>query len=514
MNWSISDLGPLDEAYPAGGLFAAWLTGGPVPGATNAAGELSAALAAPEPASKAPLWTSLPFSEQLPARWRELAAGPGVVVTGQQPGFLGGPLLTLLKIATAVSLAQRRTAAGRPTVPVFWSADDDDDLVEALAPVGWQADGGITVKSAARGRPEQKGSGRPILADLGPEFWGAGAAAEFPQGGDGLQSDLVEVLRKQASAGTTWGQQQHTLIKRLFAGTDLVVIRGNDPDLHAAAAPFYASLAGRLPELADAARQRGAELAAAGFHAQLSERSLSRPLFQAVGGHRQPVADTQGSDPASLRPGVMLRSPVQDWLLAPAAVVVGPGELAYLRQLDPVYAALVLPRSALVPRLSAWVLPDGTAGTRIWNRLLERRDSAGTDPAGQAAAWTAAVVGPVREHLTRLLVAELGVSAQRAGDMADRRARRFAKGVRAMLAAEAARRNRALPPGVPGWVLPDGLRQERSLGVLGALALWGEGLVPAAAAAAELHLTRGLAGAWREIGICLPVDPDTGKELK
>ncbi len=62
-----------------------------------------------------------------------------MVVTGQQPGFLGGPLYTLHKIATAIALARRRTPAGRPTVPVFWSGDDDDDLAEALAPVAWDA---------------------------------------------------------------------------------------------------------------------------------------------------------------------------------------------------------------------------------------------------------------------------------------------------------------------------------------------------------------------------------------
>ena len=66
------------------------------------------------------------------------------MITGQQPGFLGGPLLTIYKIATAVALARRETAAGRPTVPVFWLGDDDDDLREALDPALWDpVDGGL-----------------------------------------------------------------------------------------------------------------------------------------------------------------------------------------------------------------------------------------------------------------------------------------------------------------------------------------------------------------------------------
>src|SRR5262245_44128475 len=56
--------------------------------------------------------------------WRALAApGAGVVVTGQQPGAVGGPLLVLYKVATAVALARRLAARRRaPVVPLFWNA--------------------------------------------------------------------------------------------------------------------------------------------------------------------------------------------------------------------------------------------------------------------------------------------------------------------------------------------------------------------------------------------------------
>ena len=73
-----------------------------------------------------------------------------VVVTGQQPGYLGGPLYTLYKVAPTIALARQRTALGRPTVPVFWSGDDDSDLAEALDPVAWApATGGIHSGPAA-----------------------------------------------------------------------------------------------------------------------------------------------------------------------------------------------------------------------------------------------------------------------------------------------------------------------------------------------------------------------------
>ena len=53
------------------------------------------------------------------------------VLTGQQAGLGGGPLLTLYKAVTAIKLARDlETAAGLAVVPVFWNASDDSDLEE------------------------------------------------------------------------------------------------------------------------------------------------------------------------------------------------------------------------------------------------------------------------------------------------------------------------------------------------------------------------------------------------
>ncbi len=142
MTYRNEALSALAVQFSRGGIFADWLNGalpalgdsGALVGATS---ETQASLAAAGPNSMAPLWLDPDFASLLPTAMRNLPHGPSVVVTGQQPGLLGGPLLTVYKIATAIKLARRRTETGFPTVPVFWSGDDDDDLAEALAPVGW-----------------------------------------------------------------------------------------------------------------------------------------------------------------------------------------------------------------------------------------------------------------------------------------------------------------------------------------------------------------------------------------
>jgi len=57
--------------------------------------------------------------------------GSFCVLTGQQPGFLGGPLYTLYKAMQACRLASELSREwGVPVVPVFWNHADDHDLAE------------------------------------------------------------------------------------------------------------------------------------------------------------------------------------------------------------------------------------------------------------------------------------------------------------------------------------------------------------------------------------------------
>ncbi len=507
MSYPCRDLGPLAAQFPDGGLFASWLAGVAIPGSRSATAEFELAIGAGG-GGRAPLWGEDRFEALLPPAWRELAGGPEVVVTGQQPGVLGGTLLTLYKIATAVALARERTAGGRPTVPVFWSGDDDDDLAEALAPVGWDEAAADLWRSPERPHGRRSAEERRLVGGLGAGVWAAPALDQIGSpAADALQRDLVSLLTEAVAQDQKLGPGQVQLIARVFAGTDLVILRGNDQWLHRTAAPFYEQISGRVNELADLVRERGRELTAAGYHAQINERSLSRVMYRVQGGQRQAVTGFSGAEAETLRPGVMLRSPLQDWLLQPAAVVVGPGELAYLRQLDPLYAALGQSRCALVPRLAAWILPEGPVGERLVSLLRPGNQATWVDPEALADQ----VAGTVRAELTAVLTGELGLDTARAAELAANRARRFRKGVAAMFGTEVERQRRARLKTVPTWVLPDGHRQERALGLLCALGLWGGELVDSVLAVATEHLRQGGAGRWREHGILVPAWPGQTK---
>lgn len=506
MSWVTGD--PLADAG-GGALFTAWLDAGAgeaAAGARRALDDASGGMPAPLFAGgDGAAWRAARAVAGADDGWEaarldRLAGGAcDVVVTGQQPGFLGGPLLVLHKVATAVALAEARCAAGLPTVAVFWCGDDDDDLVEALAPVGWDPVADGFVRAEGRVAARAGNLGRPRIGATRAGRWCAPGAALLRRCAEGsgappLAADLAALWEEALAADWTWSRLNVAALRRIFAGRPLAVVRGDDPDLHAAARPFYDLVAGRRERCIDLARTQGALLAAVAGRAPVSDRSLDRHLFVVRDDGRAalPLGEAPPSA-AGLRPGVMLRSLAQDWLLRPVAVVVGPGEHAYLSQLAPLYGDLGVRRCALVPRLSGWVLPPGVAPGRVSALAKEAADD-GVRTAGLADALAAQAAAAARDAL----VGGLGVAAARATALADGRARRWRRGVAAMLRDEARRRWLDAARGLPACVFPDGQRQERRLAAAAAAACWGDALATALIDAARDHVARGAAGDWRE----------------
>ena len=125
-----------------------------------------------------------------------LRAGADAVVSGQQVALFGGPLLTLLKAATAVRLAQQATAAGRPHIPIFWMASEDHDFAEVdhVALLGRHE---VETVSIAENDGD---AGRPVGARLlGESVTAALEQAKFLLG----HADVCEWLEAAYTPGTT-----------------------------------------------------------------------------------------------------------------------------------------------------------------------------------------------------------------------------------------------------------------------------------------------------------------------
>ncbi len=314
------------------------------------------------------------------ARFR---AGACAVVTGQQVGFLGGPLFSAFKALTAIKLADEATAGGVDCVPIFWLATEDHDLAEVSHTAMPNPDGMLeTLVSSAHGLPD---------APVGTVKFGQDVTALIEAAATLLgPSELTDALHQCYRPGETFGTAFAKLFTELFADWGVILLDGLDPELDRIAEPIYRGAIELAVQIDDALLNRGRELEALGYHQQVKVTPSSTLLFTFRDGartviHRRINGDSQAEfviedervpQPEMLRriaerpqdfsPNVLLRPVVQDYLLPTLAYTGGAAEVAYFAQAAVVYQSLLGHVTPVLPRFSA-TLVDAKA-----QRLLEK----------------------------------------------------------------------------------------------------------------------------------------------
>jgi len=297
-----------------------------------------------------------------------LRDGAFAVVTGQQVGLFGGPVLSLFKVATVLALAKQVESAGVACVPVFWMATEDHDLAEVnqsllltsdfqLAPFSVTTDG--TPDSPVANVRFAAGTNE-VVARVA-EILGGSTAAEY--------------LRESYREGETFSSAYAKLYTRLFAEHGLVLLDPADPELHRVATPLLVEAIERAGELDDALLARNREISQAGYHEQVKVTGESTPLFALVDGARVPVHRANGGftirrerlsldelkrriadAPDEFNANVLLRPVLQDYWLPTLAYIGGPAEIAYFAQVGVVYERLLGRVTPILPRMSATLL--------------------------------------------------------------------------------------------------------------------------------------------------------------
>jgi bacillithiol biosynthesis cysteine-adding enzyme BshC len=303
------------------------------------------------------------------ANIEQLRGGARAVVTGQQVGLFGGPLLTLLKAATAVARAGEATAAtGVAHVPIFWLASEDHDLAE-VDQVALPAK--RTLETLRLGLA---GAGRAA----GSVELGAGVEQLLEQASDLLAyAPVCDLLREFYTPKATLGEAFARLMARLFAGHGLIVMDAAGRDFHRLGAPVLRAAIERAEEFEAALLERTTELEANGYHAQV----LVNPgasllfLFDDATGARLPLrraGDTWKAGaksystpdllalleetPERLSPNALLRPVFQDAILPTAAYIGGPAEIAYFAQTAVLYERIAGRITPVLPRFSATLI--------------------------------------------------------------------------------------------------------------------------------------------------------------
>jgi bacillithiol biosynthesis cysteine-adding enzyme BshC len=299
---------------------------------------------------------------------QRLRDGAFAVVTGQQVGLFGGPLLSLLKAASVLALAKQVGELGVECVPVFWLATEDHDLAEVnqslllthdlqLAPFAAKTHGidGAPVATI------RFAEGTNELVVQASELLGESLAADF--------------LRESYVEGETFSNAYAKLYARVFGEHGLIFLDPADPELHRVATPLFVDAIDRAAELDEALLARNRQLQAGRYHEQVKVTAESTPLFALVEGVRVPIHRANGqfsigkerlsadelrkrieATPESFNANVLLRPVLQDYWLPTLGYIGGPAEVAYFAQVGVVYEKLLGRITPILPRMSATLI--------------------------------------------------------------------------------------------------------------------------------------------------------------
>jgi bacillithiol biosynthesis cysteine-adding enzyme BshC len=316
--------------------------------------------------------------------------GTTMVVTGQQPGLLGGPLYTPFKAITAVLTARRLAGQfpGRRFVPVFWiaSADSDFEEVSRSSLLGAPQELHELRLTSGRGNDGQMLHYRAV----DEQHWASllsDVAAALP---GGLYHD--ELL---AALGSAYPPADRSLpgglvrgfarwLMALFRGTGLVVI---DPEELLARADIGALYAAQLRNAAQAEaalEERGTAITAAGFDLQVAlqpgdtqlfhvdeqgyrDKLLRAPDGMLTGKHSgrrwpaEELARLAEAEPARFSGSALFRPLAENALFPCAAWVGGQAELAYRAQSTALFELHGMRQAPAFLRHHATLLTTGAA---------------------------------------------------------------------------------------------------------------------------------------------------------
>ena len=304
----------------------------------------------------------------------EALGQPGTlcVITGQQAGFLGGPVYTAYKIITTIRLSQHLAETfSVPVVPVFWLASEDHDLQEINHAYMVKRDGEI---GRARFRWREQGrpiSDLPITGDIKRAYEG--------YWGQIVPTGYTDQIRETFSyrAEESFCAWQARIWSSLFSGRGLVVV---EPHIVRAAAPgFFRCALENITEIQHRLNGVAQRLTSAGYVPVLTSEQAGVLYTFDTTGLRVRVQDPQAhaadaaSYPERYSTDAALRPLLADAVLPVVASVLGPGETAYQAMLKPLYELFELPQPLLYPRQS-YTIVTGREADRLAAYQTSPRD--------------------------------------------------------------------------------------------------------------------------------------------
>ncbi len=328
-----------------------------------------------------------------------------VIMTGQQPGLLTGPLYTIYKTIACLQVAKKiQQQLNRKCIPIFWMASEDHNLKEVTSVFFPNLLGTEYEKFSLR--PKRGHFKKPVgLIPLEKEKIVSllnkvknflSASSHF--------DEAEKMLYHTLNHSNTLGQWFSRLMLTLFQNSGLVLLEPNSPILKKLAAPLWEKIVSDPLALPKRINLSGKAIEQKGYIRQLPIYTNQCPFFLYEEQRREGVSWSGHSFntikhsyskedyhtivqnfPERLSPNVYLRPILSEFLFPTLFYLGGPGEIGYFAQLKKVYEYFDLTMPILLPRLSITLhsrelkLPDVPFPQERWLNIFYFLNQFGED---------------------------------------------------------------------------------------------------------------------------------------
>ncbi|MGP4040404.1 bacillithiol biosynthesis cysteine-adding enzyme BshC [Gracilibacillus sp. D59] len=302
-----------------------------------------------------------------------------VVIGGQQAGILTGPLYTINKIVSILSLAkQQEELLGVPVLPVFWIAGEDHDFDEVNHI--YLPDQTELHKYPINDDHKERTSVSNRKLDKEQAFVWLEATLRSLQE-TAYTKELLHTLRDKLWKANTFVDFFASFVHDIFADTGIILVDSGDAEVRQLESAYFHEIIVKQPEISQSVYRSLHSMRTKGYHVSVDANEHDGHLFVEQDGERillqrdgqnwvgknkecqytnQELLEIAKNTPNRLSNNVVTRPLMQELLFPTLAFFAGPSEAAYWSILKNAFHSISLKMPPVLPRVSLTLVEQKT----------------------------------------------------------------------------------------------------------------------------------------------------------
>ncbi|MBE0519580.1 bacillithiol biosynthesis cysteine-adding enzyme BshC [Candidatus Bathyarchaeota archaeon] len=291
------------------------------------------------------------------------------VITGQQPGIFSGPLYTIYKAISAITICERLSDQEHSFVPIFWNASEDHDISEVNHITVFKQNEPFKIHYHCDSREVafshirlDKSEAKKILTIID----GVSPNSEFKTH---LLKEIDGIIEKSSTIGDFFSRVMVYLLG------DLGLILIEPKSLRELMIPIFDRLIRKPTECTRILTETGSKLNKLGYSPKIHKKpnicnffilddegkrlrvtyngkfQVAKKIFS-----QKDLLNLLDENPSRFSANAVTRPITQDFLFPTFAYAAGPNEIAYYAQLKGIYDFFSLEMPVIFPRFGATIV--------------------------------------------------------------------------------------------------------------------------------------------------------------